>query len=316
MSHNNDLDYFSKFFTNKKIKKIVNVYQKKYINSKAQGFGDFLQGSIYLTYICKVLNLEFDIDLSNHPMSVHLIADKNTDNNKIDYENIMAYIDYYNTKEDNLIIDFINKLNKINEEICHVFINYKLPSYIHNPKYNIINNARNIIIPKIEPKNYILYILDSKLSPFILERNKYAVIHIRCGDYFMNIQKNIDSEKHQISRKHVNDIIKFIRLYCNKDKKYILIGDSNKIKNIIQEKFSHIITFNTSITHLGEDESSNNDKALIDTILDFNIMRYSNYIISLSAYGHGSGFSNYCSIVYDIPFQQIVLKPILEYSVI
>jgi len=315
MSKPNELDYFSKFFTNKKIKKIVNVYQKKYINSKAQGFGDFLQGSIYLTYICKLLNLEFDIDLSNHPMAKHLIDDTNTNNNKIDYNNIMAYIDYYNTNEDELIIQFINKLNKINEEICYVFVNYRLPSYIHNQEYNIINHARNIIIPKIEPKIYILYILDIKLSQFKLERNKYAVIHIRCGDYFMNIQKNVDSEKHQISKKHVNDIIKFIGLYCNKDKKYILIGDSNQIKLIIKQQFSNIIMFDTSITHLGEDENPS-DKSLIETLMDFNIMRYSNYIISLSAYGHGSGFSNYCSIVYDIPFKQVVLEPILEYLVI
>jgi hypothetical protein len=317
MNNPPNLNYINKLFNNKKIKKIVNVYQKKYINCKAQGFGDFLRGSIYLTYICKVLNLDFDIDLSNHPMAKHLIHDKNTNtNNKIDYDNIYAYIDYYNTKDNEFIFifDFINKLNKFNKEIMYVFVNYKPLFDIECPEYGIINEARDIIIPKIEPKKSILDILESKLTDNNLIIKNYAVIHIRCGDYFMNIQKNVDSEKHQISKKHVNDIIKFIRLYCNKDKKYILIGDSNQIKLIIKQQFSNIIMFDTSITHLGEDENPS-DKSLIETLMDFNIMRYSNHIISLTAYGHGSGFSKYCSVIYDIPFKQIILEPTLKYLI-
>ncbi len=155
--------------------------------------------------------------------------------------------------------------------------------------------------------------LDNRLLSCNLERNKYAVIHIRCGDYCMNIKKNVDTEKHQISLKHLNDIIQTLKIKLNPEKKYIIIGDSNRIKKYIVNQFPYILMFNSEITHLGEDEK-NIDSAILDTLIDFNIMRFSNFIISFTAYGHGSGFSKQCSSIYNIPFIQILLKPILTYN--
>jgi len=308
-----NLEYIKYMYKNTKLKKIVNVYQKNYINIKGQGFGDFLRGSIYLTYVCMVLGLDFDIDIKNHPMSMYLKNDISLYN--IDYSNIEAFIDYYNNieNEQKFIINFIQKLNNYNEENLYLFNNFKPSFDIENPNFNIIQKARDLIIPKIEPKDFILELLDNKLNTYKLKRNEYGIIHIRGGDYFMNIEK-VDVNKHQISVKHVNDIITFISKYCSKEKKYIVVGDSDKIKKIVSNKFNNIINFETKITHLGEDDNINND-ALIETILDFNIMRFSNSIISFTAYAHGSGFSKYCSTIYNVPFYQIVLQPTLSYNI-
>ena len=308
-----NLDYIKQYYTNNKLKKIVNVFQKQYINIKGQGFGDFIRGSIYLTYICIILDLEFDIDLRNHPISEFLEYHDSLYN--ICYSNIEAFIDYYNNKEHEkeFIKEFIKKLNNLDEEIYYLYNNFKPLFQIENLNFNIIQKARNIIIPKIEPKKYILDILDNKLENHGLNRNKYAVIHIRCGDYFMNIKK-VDSTKHQISSKHINDIIKILTIQTNKEKKYIIIRDSNKIKRYISNKFPNMIMFNSKITHLGEDEN-NDSSSISETLIDFNIMRFSNFIISFSAYGHGSGFSKYCASVYNIPFNQIILQPRLKYNI-
>jgi len=308
-----NLGYIKEFYTNKKIKKIVNVYQKQYTNIKGQGFGDFLRGSIFLTYICLVLNLEFDIDLKNHPLSNLLEINEKIYN--VNYSNIYAIIDYGDhTKEKSNVLSFINLLNNWNGEICYIFINC-IPRFpIENPIYGIIQPARKVIIPKIEAKQYILDILDKKLTEKGLSRKNYIVIHVRCGDYFMNIKKNIDTEKHKISSKHINDIVKILKNNCGPKKKYIIVGDSNEIKKEISSKFSNMIVFDTEITHLGED-TRNNEKALIETLLDFNIMRFSNFIVSFTAYGHGSGFSRYCASIYNIPFRQVILQPTLEYRV-
>ena len=110
-----NLDYIKYIYKNTKLKKIVNVYQKNYINIKGQGFGDFLRGSIYLTYVCMVLGLDFDIDIKNHPMSMYLKNDISLYN--INYSNIEAFIDYFNNIENErkFIINFIQKLNDYNE---------------------------------------------------------------------------------------------------------------------------------------------------------------------------------------------------------
>jgi len=46
----------------------------------------------------------------------------------------------------------------------------------------------------------------------------------------------------------------------------------------------------------------------MNTMLDFYLMGYSNAIISLSVYGHVSGFSKYASILNNIPFNFIKIN--------
>lgn len=313
-----NLDYIinERLFINQNLKKIIHVYQKQYGNYIAQGLGDFLRGSIYLIYICILLNLEFDIDFTNHSLSNFLNM-----NNKIynmDYSKVEALINFneftYENEYKFIVEILINKLNNCKDEQFYLF-NNSVPLFdIGNTDFNIIQKAREIIIPKIEPKQYILDILDSRLKMKGLEKNKYSVIHIRCGDYFMNIKKKIDSEKHKISLKHINDIINTLKRKLDPVKKYIIIGDSNKIKKYVASKFSNIVMFDSGITHLGED-TTNNENSILDTLIDFNIIRFSNFTVSFTAYGHGSGFSKYASLLYNIPFKQIILQPVLQYNV-
>ena len=56
----------------KSCKKIVMVYQLKYKNGGIYGFGDFIRGCFALIHICEQIGLNFDIDLSNHPLSTYV----------------------------------------------------------------------------------------------------------------------------------------------------------------------------------------------------------------------------------------------------
>ena len=47
---------------------------------------------------------------------------------------------------------------------------------------------------------------------------------------------------------------------------------------------------------------------VMNTLLDFYLMSYSNAILALSVYEHISGFSQYCSTINKIPFNYIILK--------
>ena len=303
------LDYISGNFTNKKLKKIVNVYQKQYINGGVRGFGDFLRGSFYLTIICDILGLEFDIDLTNHPMSKFL----KISNSSYDFckSSVESFIDNGDCSvEEEIRKNLIKKLDNFDGEIYYLFCNFQMLFHIENLTFNRIQCAKNILIPKIELKEDLLNILDRKLESCKLlncklQRNNYAVIHIRCGDCFMNVGQRNEMSIERVNG-IINAIISTINKQCNNKKKYILIGDSNKIKKYITSKFPNIVMFKTQIAHLGEDKKDNN-MAILDTLIDFNIMRFSNYIISFTVYTHGSGFSKYCSQIYDIPFKQIQL---------
>jgi hypothetical protein len=223
-------------------------------------------------------------------------------------DQIYAYIDKTD-RRGAFIIDFINKLNACDEEIAYVYFNYDPRFDIENPKHGIISGARNVIIPKIQPTECVLNLMDKKLAEINVQRNQYNVIHVRLGDHFM-IERDSNHLKHIFSI-HVGFIINHIRTQLNQNEKYILVGDNWVAKNIISRKFNNIHVFNNEIIHLGEKNNlvEMNERTLMDTFVDFCIMRYSARIWSYSAYEHGSGFSKQCAHIYGVPYSQILLHP-------
>jgi hypothetical protein len=48
------------------------------------------------------------------------------------------------------------------------------------------------------------------------------------------------------------------------------------------------------------------DPAIVDTLLDFYLMAYAAKILSISPYSWGSGFSQWCSVIYRIPYSKVI----------
>ena len=55
------------------------------------------------------------------------------------------------------------------------------------------------------------------------------------------------------------------------------------------------------ITHFGEGVELQ-ENSVKNTLIDFYLMSFSKKFISFSTYPHGSGFSKWCSITYEIPY--------------
>lgn len=89
------------------------------------------------------------------------------------------------------------------------------------------------------------------------------------------------------------------------DRRYLIISDSNTLKKHMKS-VPQCYTLIRKIEHLGG-ERMKNDKSngVMNTLLDFFFMSYSNAIFSMSVYHHISGFSKYCGILNDIPFKYI-----------
>ena len=111
-------------YKNKILKKIVNVYQLKYKNGIAQGFGDFINGSFFLLQLCIKFNLEFDMDLSNHPISKYFYPNKT---NNI----IPGYKSKYTDEENKLSLEISVYDEKYKEYILKEHQSkFNLPIYI------------------------------------------------------------------------------------------------------------------------------------------------------------------------------------------
>jgi hypothetical protein len=62
------------------------------------------------------------------------------------------------------------------------------------------------------------------------------------------------------------------------------------------------------IEHLGGDAiKSTETNGIMNTLLDFYLMSYSNAIFALSVYSHISGFSKYCAVINNISFNSVKL---------
>ena len=301
-----NLERFTNKYTNKKLKKIVNVYQLDYINGKSPGLGDFIRGSFCFLQIAKLLNLEFEIDVSNHPIAKYLENSKNIKN--IDYNNIMFYYECnrdqegnnnYENKPININDNFLNKtiewLNTVDCETFGFFSN-AFPCFNKHTQ-----EGKRLINSKLNPNELMKSYIDNSLNQLGLSKKGYGVIHIRTGD------------KHLVNNEHLtNNFINKIKILLNKvivpNRRYLIISDSNVLKKNL-ESYPNFYMLIRDIEHLGgEHMKSHESNGVMNTLSDFYLMSHSNAVFSLSIYGHVSGFSKYCSVLNNIPIHFIKIE--------
>jgi hypothetical protein len=287
-------------YKNKNVKKIINIFQKKYVNAKGNGFGDFLRGSFFLLQFCSYLKLDFDVDYQNHIISEFFY--KKDDIMKencydIDYNNIMSMIGVpirLNIENYNKFIDF---LNLCNNENYYLYSNSKELLPITDDQINIIKN-------KFLPNELLEKSINKTFENLELIENQFKVIHLRIGDKFI-ISNETDNNLFKMIEEILADKI-------NTDCKYLILSDSNELKNYLKDKFSNLIIISNEIIHTGEEiqNITIEDEYIStkNTLVEFFIMSKSNFIYCISVYGHGSGFSEYCSVLFNIKYEMQYYK--------
>ena len=137
-----------------------------------------------------------------------------------------------------------------------------------------------------------------------ISHGKYSVIHIRSGDkYLSQTESNFDINYYLKLCDEINIYIKQPFL-CEH---ILFICDNNQIKFLLHQHFPQIKFLFKQITHLGEKAHLDKDNTQ-NTMLDFYLLAMSNSIYCLSSYEHGSGFSLWCAITYNIPYKCKFIK--------
>jgi hypothetical protein len=283
---------------NGRIKKINNVYKLKYINSKSSGFGDFIRGCLFLLEFCEKYNLELDIHIydSNIRFFLRYFINKAIIDNKI-INNIHKYaklnceftskngIITYNINDDYDDSEFIQFLNNQPNFYNNIFINTTLfPSEYISKKH--IEYMKYVLDPIDSIKIEINNILNSNnLVP-----KNYITYHIRLGDDY------IEKQPEFIKKSIIDKIAKIINIVNSKNS--LILSDSNAIKQLLKTIYPNIRILTNEICHI----ISNENEKIKNTLIEFYLMSFSSQITSFSVYPHGSGFSKWCSAVYEIPY--------------
>jgi len=293
------MEIIANSFQNKTLKRLVNVYQLKYTNGSAQGLGDYIRGCFCLMQVCSLLGLEFDMDLTNHPMSKFLSQEVKSVKYNVNYETIAKYdnINYIpiNSKvftKDSIrfFSELINKLNSIDCENFFTFCN-SLPMFD-----NYQQMGRNFVRSKLAPNELMQKNIGTALSSLGIRSKQFAVIHIRSGDKYM-------LKNNQLNPFVLKKITSILAKNMKLGTKYLILSDNNQIKLLLKKIFPQVIIQLTNIIHLGESDNPS-DQAVMETLLDFYIMSNAFQIISFSPYNWGSGFSQWCATLHNIPYLQ------------
>jgi hypothetical protein len=285
------------------VKKIVNVYQHCYKNNMyAAGFGDFIRGSIFLYQYCNISNISFEINMYHHKINSILDNDFKEINDKYLINIEKCEIQNYHPGNSNKNINtnnYIQVVNDINTYLSKCLVDENGTMYVFINAYPLFKISSNDIL---FIKTYLKYNdtfkdkFNNLKEKFNLNKD-YSVIHIRNGDKYFNNAILPTKQYIEIIKKHISQYI-----YNKISNTYILIGDSKIIEDLIISEFPDMITFNKEKTHMGEGKNISDDN-IIDNMLEFNIMSEANSIYSLSVYEHGSGFSKWCSEIFNISYK-------------
>ena len=292
-----EIKNIARTFTNTKLKKMVNVYKLHYRNGSSPGLGDYLRGCFCLMQVSYLLNIEFDLDISQHPLSKYIENAIRVEG--IDYNTVDKYYEMNRAVgKNNLNTDFLkNIISYLNAHDCETFGLFSNAF----PCFNFYSQkGKDIIKSKLRPNEYMRNYIDYTLSQLGLTKKGYGVIHIRSGDKYLVNGESLDAQL----------IIKFrniLKHFTFSDRKYLIISDCTVLKTFLKT-FPNFYIYIKKVEHLGgEALKSSETNGIMNTLLDFFLMEHSNAILSLSVYGHVSGFSKYASIINNIPFKYVQL---------
>jgi hypothetical protein len=199
------------------------------------------------------------------------------------------------------------------------------------PKNNVSTahkiKMRKLLSPSFNMKKY----LQNAFIFLGISPKHYDVIHIRSGDNYLinyNNSKYSDGDLKEEFFKYCNSIFLKIEKHLlnligivgrsGGVNKILLICDNNDIKKQIYDLL--VNRFHTSksfccfdfcclfgeIVHFGEGVVQTPD-GVKNSMLDFFLISQSNNVVCFTCYEHGSGFSLWTSIMYDIPYMCIKL---------
>lgn len=296
---------------NKNINKITNVYQLKCVNGCSTGLGDYIRGCIYFAQLADLLDIEFTMDINNHPISKFLI---NKNNKTIDYDNLMKQKFFMATWDNyDMNVDDI-KLNKAMLENSIALLNFYNTDKMDNVALHTSNFpfTKNI---KQEYKDYIKsYFLPNEIltkhitnifEQLMIEENKYNAIHLRCNDMYFN--------DNPIDENAFNKLINFaINIINTKTEMPILIvSNNNLIKKKLKQLYPNIRMIDEYIAHVGGDgieiSPMKDDASIITTLTDFFSLIYANHIDIASTFPHGSGFSMWGRVLYNKSYNMVII---------
>ena len=300
----------AKTYTNTRLKRIVNVYQHQFDTFKTPGFGDYLRGSFCMMQVIQLLNdycnanIEYDMDIRNHPMSRYFETEPL--DSKLQYSRMgNFYFKVEKVKKDendpgfqDILKKCIDYMNKLNMNTFYCF------SCEFEFFHTIEESHKEIIRSKLMPNEFMENYIQEALDVMGLGNIEYTVIHIRCRDEVSFPAMTLLPESLAMLETKVTE-------YMKPNTYYLLLTNHNQLKDYFG-KYTNIASRIGGVCHTGGachngDNPEAPDEAVRDTVLDYFLMTKAKAIIGFSPYKHGTGFSQETAKLYNIPHTMVFI---------
>ena len=249
-------------------KTIVSVLDHSY------GFGDFLRGSITLAQYAKKYNLKLKLNLSKHNIQSYLQKVQ-----EVIPEKEKIHEMKFGIQKDRDLAEIIKQFIFTAESHIYIESNMFYDTNLVTPDIKEWINSQLVF-----KQHY--YDKVKELVPFI----KYQVVHIRCKDEVFNNYFTDGDFFYKIKELGLNTST-------------IVISSNNSLKRQINSLFGFYY-LDIPVSHTA---TTKNVNELESTVLDYIILSKSSSTYCFSYYGHGSGFSEQCSILHDIPYKMTLM---------
>ena len=236
------------------------------------GFGDYLRGSISIAHYAKYFGINFKLSMNTHLIGKYVINNNENAFQLTEIKNIHGHSKY------NEVYDIFTQFMKSNEKILYITTN--LIYSMKLPTQDIKNTINSFLIFK--PKYY-------EMAEQMFNLKKYDVIHIRCSD------ECFDTKLNTIKINTLFKEIKNLQLSSNT----IIMSNNYSLKKLIHETLGFYFIDKKSV-HTAKEKNLNE---LESTIIEYIILSKSSHTYCFTCYNHGSGFSEHCSVLNNIPYQ-------------
>ena len=254
--------------------KVVNCFY----DGSESGFGDFLRGSMHLHNVCKYYGLDFDIDISHHPINKYIYSDYNDsyDKNKIvclteklkrEYGEFNMYSNYKKVFHDELISikeDEVRYIFSIFNFLCNVRPEFLIN--IINKTGTISNETCEWFQKKLKFSDLIINEVDKELSSKNIK--DFNVLHFRLGDTAAFYKKDQKENEYAPDYDEIFNICKEVFKKHVSKLPLVILSDSNDLKQHIKEKAESLdlpfYVFHLNSGHTQKKPNSNEDYEDLD----------------------------------------------------
>ena len=88
----------------------------------------------------------------------------------------------------------------------------------------------------------------------------------------------------------------------NEPTKYVIVSDNVALKQNLKRAFPRLIAECKPISHLGENACGKKEE-VANTLVDFFLIANAKKVFGFSSLAHGTGFSQQCCQIYNVPYE-------------